>query len=125
MPKPKRCILGFNLFNEYSGLEKKKKELEIQLALRTSDSQILLALSMSYFFYLVGGWFAGALVHWASENKKLLVWKENQLVLDDQMALFLHPDSPTLASIKMLQAISSPILEYKYSIKHVGCDGWV
>jgi len=54
MPKPKRCIFSFNLFNEYSGLEK-KKELEIQLALWTSGSQILLALSMSYFFYLVGG----------------------------------------------------------------------
>ena len=38
---------------------------------------------------LVGGQFARALVHRASEKRKLLAWEENvQFVLDEQMIFF-------------------------------------
>jgi len=40
------------------------------------------------FFYLVGRQIAGAIAHWASENKR----QENLLVLNDWAALYLSPE---------------------------------
>lgn len=67
-----------------------KKILEFQLALQTSSSQILLALSKCrcWFFLLSWQMTGGTLACWASASENCLAWQENLAVPDYCTALF-------------------------------------
>ena len=73
-------------------IEAKKNEfLEIQLALWMSGSPLLLAIGKSYCFLLswqMANVLLGFLFIEQVEKETLLAWKENLLVLDNQMTLY-------------------------------------
>lgn len=59
------------------------------------ENHSLLAWNLSW-------WFVWGFAHWTSENKSLLAWKQNLVVLDDRTAPFFEPWVPFRRSRKAI-----------------------